>query len=399
MKVEVKIEDLRSALLKGGAPATPDELKRRFEEYLAELVKDKDPNKVRIVLEEEKSMAEILRPTWTHFQNLVASAHERLIICSPYYTEAGVERVFDSLNDGTSLTVWTRLSPSDWVNRVSDPQALLALLDLLGEAGHQIHLRIVQRLHAKAYVADDALALVGSSNLSEGGFERNLEIMVRLQGAEAEAVSRLLEETYTPNARDLVLEQLRTWVESYQGNVVDVRRGREGNEADELEPAQRALDQMLNYGEEAQELPEPDASVMNDFVAWLRQRPNLPGAQIMVSRHDNTDGHNLTGHFRQCFYATVRFLQERPQDQTSLSQELDALETDDVYQPAARIADSWLEHVDAHATDTGHSYSYSVLRGILPPSLGGTRLGGGGGSSTLKRMLPLVARFLQENSR
>ena len=51
VKVEVKIEDLRSALLKGGAPATPDELKKRFDEYLADLAKGKDPSKVRIVLE------------------------------------------------------------------------------------------------------------------------------------------------------------------------------------------------------------------------------------------------------------------------------------------------------------------------------------------------------------
>ncbi len=51
MKVEVKIDKLRSALLKGGAPATPDELKKRFGEYLADLTKGKDPGKVRIVLE------------------------------------------------------------------------------------------------------------------------------------------------------------------------------------------------------------------------------------------------------------------------------------------------------------------------------------------------------------
>jgi len=51
MKVEVKIDKLRSALLKGGAPATPEELKKRFGEYLADLTRGKDPGKVRIVLE------------------------------------------------------------------------------------------------------------------------------------------------------------------------------------------------------------------------------------------------------------------------------------------------------------------------------------------------------------
>ena len=50
-KVPVKIADLRAALLSGGSPATPAEMKKRFEEYLDELTKGKEPGKVRIVLE------------------------------------------------------------------------------------------------------------------------------------------------------------------------------------------------------------------------------------------------------------------------------------------------------------------------------------------------------------
>ena len=50
-KVSVKIVDLRDALLSGGSPATPEEMRRRFEEYLDGLTKGKEPGKVRIVLE------------------------------------------------------------------------------------------------------------------------------------------------------------------------------------------------------------------------------------------------------------------------------------------------------------------------------------------------------------
>ena len=50
-KVPVKIADLRAALLSGGSPVTPAEMKKRFEEYLGELTKGKEPGKVRIVLE------------------------------------------------------------------------------------------------------------------------------------------------------------------------------------------------------------------------------------------------------------------------------------------------------------------------------------------------------------
>jgi hypothetical protein len=51
VKVAVTPEDLRAALLKGGSPATPAEMKKRFEEYLDELTKGNEPGKVRIVLE------------------------------------------------------------------------------------------------------------------------------------------------------------------------------------------------------------------------------------------------------------------------------------------------------------------------------------------------------------
>ncbi|MFH1953123.1 MAG: DUF6079 family protein [Pseudomonadota bacterium] len=50
-KVSVKIADLRDALLSGGSPATPAEMRKRFEEYLDGLTKGKELGKVRIVLE------------------------------------------------------------------------------------------------------------------------------------------------------------------------------------------------------------------------------------------------------------------------------------------------------------------------------------------------------------
>ena len=50
-KVVITTDNLRTALLSGGSPATLQELKKRFEDYLVEIVKGKDASKVRIVLE------------------------------------------------------------------------------------------------------------------------------------------------------------------------------------------------------------------------------------------------------------------------------------------------------------------------------------------------------------
>lgn len=50
-KVSININDLRDALLVGGSPVNMVDMKKRFEEYLNNLTKGKEPGKVRIVLE------------------------------------------------------------------------------------------------------------------------------------------------------------------------------------------------------------------------------------------------------------------------------------------------------------------------------------------------------------
>jgi hypothetical protein len=51
VKVSVKTENLQEVLQVTAGPATPVEMKKRFEEYIDQLTKGKDPAKVRIVVE------------------------------------------------------------------------------------------------------------------------------------------------------------------------------------------------------------------------------------------------------------------------------------------------------------------------------------------------------------
>jgi hypothetical protein len=75
---------------------------------------------------------------------------------------------------------------------------------------------------------------------------------------------------------------------------------------------------------------------------------------------------------------------------------LATLRPDQIYQLDAAVGDAWVRHVDDHATDESGdgAWSYAVLRGQMPASLGGTLQNGGGNISTVKRMLPLVAQYL-----
>lgn len=50
-RVPMRVDELRQALVNGGSPATPAEMKKRFEDFLNQLASGKDAAKVRIVLE------------------------------------------------------------------------------------------------------------------------------------------------------------------------------------------------------------------------------------------------------------------------------------------------------------------------------------------------------------
>lgn len=50
-KIGVTSEDIKKALLQGGSPATPDDLRKRFEAFLSDRCKGKDASKLRFVVE------------------------------------------------------------------------------------------------------------------------------------------------------------------------------------------------------------------------------------------------------------------------------------------------------------------------------------------------------------
>jgi hypothetical protein len=324
----------------------------------------------------------------------VSGARHRLTVVTPFYSEEGVTHVLDHLGDTAFVAVTTRLSPPDWLAGVADPEALADLLDLL-PGRHS--LGIIRNLHAKAYVGDRDHALVGSANLSEGGFIRNIELMVRFRGSEAADALDVVERACA-GSRPMDLPALQRWIADSKPAIDDARTVTT-EAAEQLAPAQEALDTVLGYGRSTRTLPDPRQIELDDFIDWARGHAALAGADMIVRRHDNADGQNLQGHVKQSFYAVTRFLNERPDMRGPLAGALAAMDPDDVYQLEAAVAEAWNQHVDDHATDAssdGTTWSYSILRGLMPPALGGTREGGGGGSPTLKRVLPLVARYMND---
>lgn len=342
-------------------------------------------------------MAQVIIPTWKDLKKVIESAQGELIICSPYYSEIGLTHVCECLKTTTHIQIITRISPSDWANRISDPEALLLFLQNASAKGHSATLFVNQRLHAKAYFAKKRKALIGSSNLSDGGFEHNIEMMVVLSGGKsASDVATLIENKIKPDAKQISIRQLKTWVTKNKKSVEEVRKATESMQAGKLRNAQRDLDRMLGFGRSKSKITQVKKSELKLFINWLKKNKDLAGSEILISRYENADGQNLQGHVKQCFFGTLRFLIEHHKLQYPLASELKSMRSDEIYQLTDVISSAWLKYIDRHATDSGDGYDYAILRGILPSSVGGTRFGGGGGISTLKRMFPLVAYYLQE---
>lgn len=339
-------------------------------------------------------MAEVICATWDDLKVIVAAASQKLTVCTPFFSAEGVAILFDYLPLASKLVFITRLSPSDWLHGVSDPDALATLLEILNEKHERIFLTIHQRLHAKAYLADESIGLVGSANLSVGGFDTNFELMVRLGAEEVGKAHTIIQQEVERYGRHLSAEDLRTWVNSNSSRIKQLQSA-EDVEAEQLADMQRSLDTILGWGNHTRSRSSFTRSDLSQFVTWLEEHPGLPGATVLLSRYLNADGQNLTGHFRQSFFGVAHFISEHSLFVGTLSHELESLKQADVFQPQGNLLSAWVEHMDLHSTDQGENYDYAVLRGILPPNLGGTRQGGGGGSSTLKRMLPLVARFTE----
>ncbi len=346
-------------------------------------------------------MLEIIRPSWSDLVEVVESADEKLVICSPFYSAGGIERALDHLSDGTALHFWTRLKAHDWARGFAEPDELLDWLEMLESEGIEVNLGISNRLHAKVYATDGGLALLSSANLSEGGFGSNLELAVRFRGEEAAAAVRAVESLCEPDLRSMSLEQLRTWVDRHRPTIETVRDAIV-KEEDPLASVQEDLEDILDAGDaESREVGEPEFSERDEFASWLSRNTGLAGAETLWHHYTNVRGENLTGHFKQFFFASRRFFNEHRELLEPVSEQLRYLAPDDIYQmdEPSSLEEKWYEHVQAHATVSTSYYNYSFLRRNLPEYLGGVVTSGGAGSGALKRMLPLVARYMLETGR
>jgi len=145
---------------------------------------------------------------------------------------------------------------------------------------------------------------------------------------------------------------------------------------------------LIHTAPEASKVPSLDIAKFLDFC-------HLESTDIsreVIALHEGK--HNLQGRVKHCFYGSVQFLSEHKE----FVSEIAATPEDSLYDLVnSSVCTYWRDFLREHANeiDKDRGFWFRTLRIYLPLNLGGTLIGGGGASSTLKRVFPVVARMIR----
>lgn len=111
-------------------------------------------------------------------------AKQRIRIISPFIQESMTRYLVDSMGKGIKSQLMTRFYREDFIRSVSSLSALKGL----EQAGVEIY--ALKDLHAKLYLFDDNVAIIGSANFTGGGFGNNIELSLYIED-EYDLIQRL----------------------------------------------------------------------------------------------------------------------------------------------------------------------------------------------------------------
>ena len=149
-------------------------------------------------------------------------------VASPFITNPGVQMLIDEFGrKRTRFQVLTNLSDINVALSLSNPVAPILLL--LEKLGDRIEVKSHPRLHAKLYLCEGRAALLGSSNLTFGGMQKNAEInwiVTRRKEEDKEQLRQLgawFEEAWDKGGRTLTSEYLQNTMSTWEHTMKPLR--------------------------------------------------------------------------------------------------------------------------------------------------------------------------------
>jgi cardiolipin synthase len=137
---------------------------------------------------------------------LVHGARKRVVLTTPYFIPD--EPLLQAMQTAVFRGVEVHLVVSEKADQLFVSLAQQSYYEELLEAGVQIHLYRKTFLHAKHLSIDDALALIGSSNLDIRSFALNAEVMLMIYDSGVTALLAAEQQRYYANSRLLTVA---TW--------------------------------------------------------------------------------------------------------------------------------------------------------------------------------------------
>ncbi len=319
------------------------------------------------------------------------------IICTPYYTEPGLQLLDSFFHSAEEVEFWTRLNPLDCRAGVADMDALKSRVQNIISRGKNISLHVSNYLHAKVFSFSNNRTIIGSANLTLPAMTTNIETICELTEEDAKKFVQFL-----PSIKS----QLKPLPTDIFGAYVDASRDVISKPSEGLEEVNDDMITAINLAEEilcrspahkpVRASSIPSHLEIKYFKDYCHKENSVISNEI-IERMEGLD--NLQGHVKQCFYGVVRYFAEFPEFINEIAKTPRNLKYD--LSNNQEVFTKWRNFLRAHENeiDTARGLRFRTLIIILPPSVGGTLAGGGGAIATLKRMFPVVARMLQESGK
>lgn len=325
----------------------------------------------------------------------IAKSSEDVFVCTPFFSMINFSYLENFLKEWKYFEIWTKINVNDWCRGYSDLSGLRDYLNKIRAMDVKVELFVDDDLHAKIYKFGCS-AILGSANFTDKAFKNPLEIMVEIGGDEIFELNKWIDNTRRL-MKPIQLDIFNSYIDVVEDEIIDlsdIGYQLENDKAEGLNAASELAEEILYRDETVSKIGEIDILSLGilhieDFIRYCRKiRKKNDDADEIVKRYEGK--HNLQGHVKQSYYGVqlfYRYLVESKR-MVKLMEKNIPLSEQKWMNDFKSFIKSRSKNFDGKA-----GFRMGTLRRIIPDSVGGVVVGGGGGISTLSRIFGLIDGF------